>query len=52
MKANRQIRLFAKPEIAGSRRLGVVLAHADTIKHALDEATAGANAIIVNDAQK
>lgn len=52
LKADRQIRLFAKPEITGSRRLGVVLAHADTIKHALDEATAGANAIVANDAQK
>ncbi|OAT45434.1 phosphoribosylglycinamide formyltransferase 2 [Proteus hauseri ATCC 700826] len=50
LKTNRQIRLFAKPEIAGSRRLGVVLAHADTIKHALDEAKAGAQAISVNDA--
>lgn len=49
LKANRQIRLFAKPTISGTRRLGVVLAHADTIKHAIEEAEMGAEAIIVHD---
>ena len=49
LKANRQIRLFAKPEIAGHRRLGVVLAHADSIKHAIEEANLGAQAILAHD---
>lgn len=49
LKVNRQIRLFAKPEIAGHRRLGVVLAHADSIKHAIEEANLGAQAIIAHD---
>lgn len=49
LKANRQIRLFAKPTISGTRRLGVVLAYADTIKHAIEEAEMGAKAIIAHD---
>lgn len=33
-----QIRLFGKPEIAGHRRMGVILATADTVEHALEKA--------------
>lgn len=43
-----QLRLFAKPEIAGTRRLGVVLAIADSIDKALDHAKQAANAVKVS----
>lgn len=33
-----QIRLFGKPEIVGHRRMGVILATADTVEHALEKA--------------
>ena len=33
-----QIRIFGKPEIAGHRRVGVILATADTVEHALEKA--------------
>ncbi len=33
-----QIRLFGKPQIQGHRRMGVILATADTIEHAIEKA--------------
>ena len=36
---NTQLRLFGKPEVSGQRRMGVVLARADTVKDAVDKAT-------------
>ncbi|MBR1808774.1 MAG: formate-dependent phosphoribosylglycinamide formyltransferase [Paludibacteraceae bacterium] len=33
-----QIRLFGKPKIEGHRRMGVILATADTVEHALEKA--------------
>ena len=33
-----QIRLFGKPQIQGHRRMGVILATADTIEHAMEKA--------------
>ncbi|MBD1389209.1 formate-dependent phosphoribosylglycinamide formyltransferase [Neiella sp. HB171785] len=38
--AGTQLRLFGKPEIAGSRRMGVALAKAPTIEQAIDKAVA------------
>jgi len=43
-----QIRLFAKPEIGGSRRLGVAVARADTIEAARRKARACAQAVKIN----
>lgn len=42
-----QLRLFGKPEIAGTRRLGVALAIGDTIEKALDMAKLSANTVKV-----
>jgi phosphoribosylglycinamide formyltransferase 2 len=41
------LRLFGKPEVAGSRRMGVALAIADTIEQARDNANACAAAVTV-----
>ncbi len=43
-----QLRLFGKPEIAGTRRLGVALAIADSIENALDMAKKTANTVCVS----
>jgi phosphoribosylglycinamide formyltransferase 2 len=42
-----QLRLFAKPDINGQRRLGVALARADTIEAALQKAKTAAAAVKV-----
>ena len=42
-----QLRLFGKPEIAGSRRLGVALAQADTLDAAVSQAVCAARKIKV-----
>lgn len=43
-----QLRLFGKPEIAGTRRLGVALAVADNLEHALDMAKKAASTVLVS----
>ncbi|MDK3109583.1 formate-dependent phosphoribosylglycinamide formyltransferase [Providencia rettgeri] len=43
-----QLRLFGKPEIAGTRRLGVALAIADSIESALELAQKTANTVCVS----
>lgn len=43
-----QLRLFGKPEIEGSRRLGVALAVAEDVESAIARAVASANAVQVN----
>ncbi|WP_312278031.1 formate-dependent phosphoribosylglycinamide formyltransferase [Kosakonia cowanii] len=43
-----QLRLFGKPEIEGSRRLGVALAIAEDVESAVERAVASANAVQVN----
>lgn len=45
--AGLQVRLFAKPEIDGTRRMGVALATADSIDDAIERAKAAAAAVIV-----
>jgi phosphoribosylglycinamide formyltransferase 2 len=40
-----QLRLFGKPEVSGTRRMGVALAVADTIEQARDNANACAAAV-------
>lgn len=45
--AGLQIRLFAKPEIDGTRRMGVALATADSVDDAIERAKAAAAAVIV-----
>ena len=40
-----QLRLFGKPEVSGSRRMGVTLALGDTIEHAREVANASAAAV-------
>ncbi len=42
-----QLRLFAKPDIDGQRRLGVALARADTVEAAVSRAKAAASAVKV-----
>ena len=44
---NTQLRLFGKPGVSGSRRMGVALATADSIEQARDNANACANAVTV-----
>ncbi len=45
---NTQLRLFGKPEVAGERRMGVVLALADDINKARKKAEAAAQKVIVS----
>ncbi len=45
--AGLQLRLFGKPEIDGTRRLGVTLAVADSVEEAVARAKAAAAAVIV-----
>ena len=40
-----QLRLFGKPEINGSRRLGVAMARGETLKEAREKATRAAGAV-------
>ncbi len=47
VEPNTQIRLFGKPEIDGSRRLGVALARDSSIKKAVDKALTSASKINV-----
>ncbi|MFJ2975169.1 formate-dependent phosphoribosylglycinamide formyltransferase [Kluyvera sp. NPDC087067] len=47
LSANVQLRLFGKPEIDGSRRLGVALATADSVEDAVERAKIAAAAVIV-----
>ena len=49
LTSGQQLRLFAKPEIAGRRRLGVALAQGDTIEEAVTAALASAAAVKVSD---
>ena len=49
LNAGQQLRLFAKPEITGRRRLGVALAMEETIEDAIAAALASAAAINVID---
>ncbi|MDG2273691.1 MAG: formate-dependent phosphoribosylglycinamide formyltransferase [Halioglobus sp.] len=44
---NTQLRLFGKPGVSGSRRMGVALATADSIEQARDNANVCANAVTV-----
>ncbi|MDV5357044.1 formate-dependent phosphoribosylglycinamide formyltransferase [Enterobacter asburiae] len=48
VEAGVQLRLFGKPEIEGSRRLGVALAVAENVESAVARAVASANAVQVN----
>lgn len=48
LSAGVQLRLFAKPEIDGSRRLGVALATADTVDDAVKRAISAAASVMVN----
>ncbi|MFC3025387.1 formate-dependent phosphoribosylglycinamide formyltransferase [Vibrio zhugei] len=43
-----QVRLFAKPEIDGRRRLGVALARGETVEHAIELAAECRNAIQIH----
>ena len=42
-----QLRLFGKPDIDGTRRLGVALAVADSIEEAVERAKAAAAAVVI-----
>jgi phosphoribosylglycinamide formyltransferase 2 len=45
--ADTQLRLFGKPEVSGSRRMGVALAIGDTIEQARNIANACADAVTI-----
>ncbi len=47
LAAGVQLRLFGKPEIDGSRRMGVALAVAESVEHAVERAIAAAAAVQV-----
>jgi phosphoribosylglycinamide formyltransferase 2 len=42
-----QLRLFGKPQVSGQRRMGVVLARADSVHDALDKASRGSEAVTI-----
>ena len=42
---NTQLRLFGKPEVAGTRRMGVVLSRAEQLETALETAKAGSASV-------
>jgi len=46
-QADTQLRLFAKPELKGRRRMGVALARGETVEQARDQARAAAAAVEV-----
>lgn len=43
-----QIRIFGKPEVKGHRRMGVILATADTVEDAREKASRAYNKLVVN----
>ncbi|MEP1593061.1 MAG: phosphoribosylglycinamide formyltransferase 2, partial [Halieaceae bacterium] len=45
---NTQLRLFGKPEVAGTRRMGVALARAGSIEEARNTANACADAVVTS----
>ena len=47
LSAGVQLRLFGKPDIAGSRRMGVALATADSVEEAVERAKIAAAAVVV-----
>ncbi len=47
LDAGVQLRLFGKPDIAGSRRMGVALATADSVEAAVERAKIAAAAVVV-----
>lgn len=47
LSAGTQLRLFGKPDIAGSRRMGVALATADSVEEAVERAKIAAAAVVV-----
>ncbi|MBC1185859.1 formate-dependent phosphoribosylglycinamide formyltransferase [Kluyvera sichuanensis] len=47
LSAGVQLRLFGKPDIAGSRRMGVALATADRVEEAVERAKIAAAAVVV-----
>lgn len=47
LSAGIQLRLFGKPDIAGSRRMGVALATADSVEEAVERAKIAAAAVVV-----
>lgn len=47
MGAGLQVRLFGKPEIDGSRRLGVTLSVADSVEEAVARAKKASASVIV-----
>ena len=47
LDAGVQLRLFGKPEIAGSRRMGVALATADSVEEAVERAKIATAAVVV-----
>ena len=47
LDAGVQLRLFGKPDIAGSRRMGVALATADSVEEAVERAKIAAAAVVV-----
>ena len=47
-QSNTQLRLFGKPEVAGTRRMGVALARADSIEESRNKANACADAVVTS----
>ena len=47
LDAGVQLRLFGKPDIAGSRRMGVALATADSVEEAVERAKIAAAAVVI-----
>lgn len=45
---NTQLRLFGKPEVSGVRRMGVVLARAESVEKAKEKAMKGSGAVMVD----
>ncbi len=46
-EADTQVRLFGKPEVSGSRRMGVVLARSESVEEARAKAVRGSSGVVV-----
>jgi len=46
-ESDTDLRLFGKPEVAGKRRMGVIVARGESLQKALDKAKKAASAVTV-----
>ncbi len=47
-RADTQLRLFGKPEVSGTRRMGVTLARAESVEQAVSTAMQASEAVVIS----